>query len=169
MQQNIRAHIKEILKGVVGSEVAFSVERVPASAKGFGEARGDYASNIALVRAKYEGRQPMEIANRVATILKERYPHMFYAVVPAAPGFLNMTLDPAYLLEILRDSFVAHKKPKLGRASVEFISANPTGPMHIGNARGGPIGDVIANLLEEKGYEVTREYYHNDAGAQIAR
>lgn len=163
MAKNIQQFVREILEKEIGSDVPFSFERPEVAG------RGDYSSNIALVRAKKEKRIPMAVAEDIAIRIKERYPHIFHSVEAAPPGFVNVTLDMPYLLEVLRDSFVPAKKHIIGRASVEFISANPTGPMHIGNARGGPIGDVVANLLAYRGYKVTREYYHNDAGAQIER
>ncbi len=163
MEHNIRTYIEDILRREIGSDASFSVERQEM------EGRGDYSSNIALVRAKVERRLPMAVAEDIASRIKEKYPPIFYKVEAVAPGFLNFYLDRQYLLEILRDNFMPHIKPKLGTASVEYISANPTGPMHVGNARSGPIGDVVANLLADRGYKVVREYFHNDAGAQIGR
>ena len=170
MSNNLKKLIADLLVAEVGRDVTFSLERQEV------EGRGDYSSNIALVRAKVEKRTPMAVAEDLAWRIKEKYPNVFHAIEPAPPGFLNFYIDYHYLLELLRDLLKAGAKKKIlgktsppRRASVEFISANPTGPMHIGNARGGPIGDVIANLLAEPGYKVIREYYHNDAGAQIAR
>ena len=170
MSNNLKKLIADLLVAEVGRDVIFSLERQEV------EGRGDYSSNIALVRAKVEKRTPMAVAEDLAWRIKEKYPNVFHAIEPAPPGFLNFYIDYHYLLELLRDLLKAGAKKKIlgktsppRRASVEFISANPTGPMHIGNARGGPIGDVIANLLAETGYKVIREYYHNDAGAQIAR
>ena len=164
MSNNLKKLIADLLVAEVGRDVIFSLERQEV------EGRGDYSSNIALVRAKVEKRTPMAVAEDLASRIKEKYPDVFHAIEPAPPGFLNFCIDYHYLLELLRAALKAGAKKKiLGKASVEFISANPTGPMHIGNARGGPIGDVIANLLAETGYKVIREYYHNDAGAQIAR
>jgi arginyl-tRNA synthetase len=91
-------------------------------------------------------------------------------VEAASPGFLNFYLSAGFLHDALKKSLKEKKNPSTKlKASVEYISANPTGPMHIGNARGGPLGDVIANILAHVGYKVTREYFHNDAGAQIER
>ena len=164
MSNNLKKLIADLLVAEVGRDVIFSLERQEV------EGRGDYSSNIALVRAKVEKRTPMAVAEDLASRIKEKYTDVFHAIEPAQPGFLNFCIDYHYLLELLRAALKAGAKKKiLGKASVEFISANPTGPMHIGNARGGPIGDVIANLLAETGYKVIREYYHNDAGAQIAR
>ncbi|MEK7630623.1 MAG: arginine--tRNA ligase [Patescibacteria group bacterium] len=163
MERNLRTYIEDILHREIGSDVPFSVERQEM------EGRGDYSSNIALVRAKVEKRLPMAVAEDIASRIKEKHLPVFSKIEAAAPGFLNFYFDKQYLIEILRDSFVSEPKLKLGTASVEYISANPTGPMHIGNARSGPIGDVVANLLADRGYKVVREYFHNDAGAQIGR
>jgi arginyl-tRNA synthetase len=167
MAQNIRKYIYDILAEEVGDDVAFSVIRQQAEVEV--EVRGDYSSNIALVRAKIDKKAPLEIAADIATRIKEKYPNVFHAVEAAPPGFLNFYLEPSYICEATCDFLKPAKKKKLGTASVEFISANPTGPIHVGNARSGPIGDVVANLLEWRGYKVTREYYHNDAGAQMAK
>ncbi len=166
MERNLRTYIEDILHREIGSDVPFSVERQEGRSSQ-GGARGDYSSNIALVRAKVEKRLPMAVAEDIALRIKEKHLPVFSKIEAAAPGFLNFYFDKQYLIEILRDSFVPTQKPKLGTASVEYISANPTGPMHIGNARSGPIGDVVANLLKDRGYKVVREYFHNDAGAQI--
>lgn len=163
MPQNIRKLIFNILAEEAGNNVPFSVERSEV------EARGDYSSNIALARAKKEKRPPMDIAHDIATRIKEKHPDTLHVVEVAPPGFLNFYLEQSFLYKSVDDFLRPAKKKSLRRASVEFISANPTGPLHVGNARGGPIGDVIANLLERQGYKVTREYYHNDAGAQVGK
>ena len=82
---------------------------------------------------------------------------------------MNFFLSAHFMASSARQHVLPQKKKNLGKASIEFISANPTGPLHIGNARGGPIGDTVANLLEEVGYKTTREYFHNDAGAQVGK
>ncbi|MEK7650109.1 MAG: arginine--tRNA ligase [Patescibacteria group bacterium] len=163
MERNLRTYIEDVLRREIGSDVPFSVERQEVAG------RGDYSSNIALVRAKVEKRLPMAVAEDIAIRVKEKHLPVFSKIEAAQPGFLNFYFDKQYLTEILRDSFAPMPKPKLGTASVEYVSANPTGPMHVGNARSGPIGDVVANLLADRGYKVVREYFHNDAGAQIGR
>jgi len=163
MEVNLRHAIENIIRDEVGETTQFRVERTEISG------RGDYSSNVAFIRAKEEHRAPLAIAEELASRVKEKHPDMFYSVEVAAPGFLNFYLTPAFVVRCIKEA-VSPKKPKrLGKASVEFISANPTGPLHIGNARGGPIGDVIASILSEIGYKVTREYYHNDAGAQVGK
>ncbi|MEK7576798.1 MAG: arginine--tRNA ligase [Patescibacteria group bacterium] len=163
MSQNIQKMIRDILAQEVGSDILFSVERSEI------EAHGDYSSNIALVRAKLERKAPLEIAATIATRIKEKHSNIFHSVEAVPPGFLNFYLAPEFLRREILEFLKPAKKKNLGRACVEFISANPTGPLHVGNARSGPIGDVIANLLAWQGYKVTREYYHNDAGAQMGK
>ena len=155
--------IRDIIVREVRDDISFSVERSEL------ETHGDYSSNIALARAKIERKAPLEIAASIAAQIKEKYSNIFHAIEVAPPGFLNFYLAPEFLRAQVADLLKPVKKKNLGRASVEFISANPTGPLHVGNARSGPIGDVIANLLIEQGYKVTREYYHNDAGAQMGK
>lgn len=131
---------------------------------------GDWATNIALVAAKGRGK-PRDIA----AAIKERLPesHLVSGVDIAGPGFLNFHLSPAWLHDVVRrasdreEAFgIASEKMK-GSVNVEFVSANPTGPINVVSGRHAAAGDVIASLLEAAGYEVTREYYINDAGRQI--
>jgi len=160
---NIKERIHEILQEEAGGEVPFSLDHPEV------EGRGDYSSNIALARSRLEKRAPLAIAEDLALRLKEKYADVFVAVEVANPGFLNFYLSSAYIAKALGDFEKKEKSQKTGKASVEYISANPTGPLHIGNARGGPIGDVIAHVLSEVGCIVTKEYFHNDAGAQIGK
>ncbi|RTL67884.1 MAG: arginine--tRNA ligase [Hyphomicrobiales bacterium] len=132
---------------------------------------GDLASNAAMVLAKAAGKKPRDIADRLA---KELAAHPQVARVEVAgPGFLNLTLHPAFwhavVAAILRDG-TEFGRCNLGqgaKTNVEYVSANPTGPMHVGHCRGAVFGDALANLLAFAGYDVTREYYINDAGAQV--
>jgi len=123
---------------------------------------------------------PLDLAQKIAKILNTRYkiPDTFAKVEAVAPGFINFYLSNEYLQNQVQniikqgDSYGSPSEKSLpaGRqASVEFVSANPTGPLHIGNAVGGPLGDVIANVLEKSGYQVVREYLHNDVGGQVER
>ncbi len=132
---------------------------------------GDYACAIALQLARSMRRNPLEIAQRIADCLP---PAPFFASVEVAPpGFLNFRLDEAWLCAqvdaILREGEqLAQLNIGAGqRALVEFVSANPTGPLHIGRSRGAIVGDTLARLLHAAGYEVEREYYFNNAGRQM--
>jgi arginyl-tRNA synthetase len=135
------------------------------------QARGDMATNIAMVLAKDAGKKPRELADAYAG--KLRGDDLVGSVEIAGPGFINLTLKPAAWLNALRHAVMLGKE--FGRTdigadapvNVEYVSANPTGPMHVGHGRGAVFGDALANLVEFAGFKVTREYYVNDAGAQV--
>ena len=135
---------------------------------------GDLASNVAMVSAKAFRSAPRKIAEIIVAHLNLENTY-FERVEIAGPGFLNFFLSPAYYGDIVaeandkgadfgRSDFGAGKK-----VMVEYVSANPTGPMHMGNARGGALGDCLASVLDAAGYEVWREFYINDAGNQIEK
>lgn len=132
---------------------------------------GDVATNAAMVLAKPLRSNPRELANKIAQKLNE-LPHIS-AVEIAGPGFINLRLSPAFwqkLIPSILTEKTRYGQSQLGNSqsvNIEYVSANPTGPMHIGHARGAIIGDALASLMEKAGYKVTREYYVNDAGAQI--
>lgn len=134
---------------------------------------GDYATNIALQIAKILKKKPMEIAQALVSQLTSLSVDQFKKIEAKEPGFINFFLSKEYLQEQVgeilkrREKFgqVAIRKDK--KINIEFISANPTGPLHVGNARGGFCGDVLANVLKAVGYKVRREYYVNDMGTQI--
>jgi arginyl-tRNA synthetase len=134
---------------------------------------GDYATNIAMQLAKPAGRAPRDVAGIIAERL--RAVPGIAAVEIAGPGFLNITLDAAAQGELARTivdagSRYGHTTVLSGqRINLEFVSANPTGPIHIGGVRWAAVGDALARLLEAAGADVTREYYFNDAGTQIDR
>jgi arginyl-tRNA synthetase len=132
---------------------------------------GDMATNAAMVLAKDAGKKPRELAQAIADGLAAD--DLVQKVDVAGPGFINLTLKPAAWTEALRDAIRAganYGKSAIGhgeKVNVEYVSANPTGPMHVGHCRGAVFGDALANLLAFTGYAVTREYYINDAGAQV--
>lgn len=134
-------------------------------------AHGDMATNAAMVLAKPANLQPRIIAEALAKALMQD-PRIAGADV-AGPGFLNLRLDPAAWHGLVRAALVAGSsfgRSTLGqgrRVNVEFVSANPTGPMHVGHTRGAVFGDALARLLSFAGWDVTREYYINDGGAQV--
>ena len=135
------------------------------------ESHGDLATNAAMVLAKDAGKNPRELATLIAQKLLS-VPYVTKTEV-AGPGFINISLEPAFWLDVLRAALKAGKdfgRSKLGqneKVNVEYVSANPTGPMHVGHGRGAVFGDALANLLDFSGHKVTREYYVNDAGAQV--
>ncbi len=133
-------------------------------------AHGDMATNAAMVLAKPAGMKPREIADRLAARLTD--PRISAAEV-AGPGFLNLRLSPVVWQGVIRSALQAGTefgRSDLGanaKVNVEFVSANPTGPMHVGHVRGAVFGDALARLLAFSGHDVTREYYINDGGAQV--
>jgi arginyl-tRNA synthetase len=133
--------------------------------------RGDLATNAAMALAKEAGLKPRDLAERLAIELR-KLPQVT-AVEVAGPGFINLTLDPDVWRDALRAAIIAgtdYGRSDIGKAepvNVEYVSANPTGPMHVGHCRGAVFGDALANLLAFTGSAVTREYYINDAGAQV--
>lgn len=137
-------------------------------------ANGDYAANAAFVGAKVFHTAPVKIAQAIAKYidLGDSY---FSACTVAGAGFINFRLNDKFYADILLD--VLEKGADYGKSdyghgekvNIEFVSANPTGPMHMGNARGGALGDCLAAVLSMAGYDVTREFYINDAGNQIEK
>ncbi len=134
-------------------------------------AHGDLSTNAALVMSKPAGMKPRDFAVLLADALKGRDDVTSAEI--AGPGFINLKLKQGFwhdrLAEILRDGerYGASTVGKGQKVNVEYVSANPTGPMHVGHGRGAVVGDILATLLERVGYDVTREYYVNDAGAQV--
>src|SRR3954447_14412450 len=132
---------------------------------------GDLATNVAMALAKDAGLKPRDLAEKVAAELR-KLPDVTKTEI-AGPGFINLTLDPAVwrtaLAAIVRDGAqYGHSAVGAGqKVNVEYVSANPTGPMHVGHCRGAVFGDALANLLAAGGFAVTREYYINDAGGQV--
>jgi len=132
---------------------------------------GDMATNAAMVLAKDAGKKPRELAEALAE--KLRADPLVESVEIAGPGFINMTLKASAWLGALRAAIVAgavYGRSRIGlgaKVNVEYVSANPTGPMHVGHCRGAVFGDALASLLAFAGYDVTREYYINDSGAQV--
>jgi len=131
---------------------------------------GDMATNAAMVLAKDAKKKPRELAELIAE--KLRADELIEQVDVAGPGFINLTLKPHVWTNALRTAIemggdFGRGAPQGGAVNVEYVSANPTGPMHVGHCRGAVFGDALANLLEFSGRPVTREYYINDAGAQV--
>ncbi len=174
-QKELRLRIIEALgRAVANGELPaepipdFIIEK-PANS-----ANGDFSANVALAGARAFKKAPRAIAESIVGNL-DLEGTLFEKVEIAGPGFLNFYLSQQYYTEIIKD--IAAKGEDYGKSDygkgkrvlVEFVSANPTGPMHIGNARGGAIGDCLSSVLEWAGYEVNREFYVNDAGNQIEK
>lgn len=137
------------------------------------KSHGDFASNIALALAKQAGMPPRQLAERLVAALEASQPEFVTNIEIAGPGFINFFVNSASNFSILEtifsegDAYGRAKTPKGERIQVEFVSANPTGPLHVGHGRGAAYGASVADLLDAAGYEVEREYYVNDAGRQM--
>ncbi len=153
----------ELPAGLDFSRVAVEPPRDPA--------HGDLSTNAAMVLAKPAGMAPRALADRLVRRLAE-HPAVT-AAEAAGPGFINLRLASSFWLDRLRDVLragAAYGDSDMGRGTkvnVEYVSANPTGPLHVGHGRGAVFGDALAALLAKAGYAVTKEYYINDAGAQL--
>lgn len=137
---------------------------------------GDYATNAALVLAKKVGKNPMEIAREVVDVLSDnKLKDVFKKIEVVAPGYVNFYLSEKFLQDKVAE--INSEKGNFGRSGIgegikisnEFISANPTGPLTVGNGRGGFCGDAISRVLRKNGFDVTNEYYVNDAGGQVVK
>lgn len=132
---------------------------------------GDFSTSLPLALARTMGMPPIQIAEAISTAIPEN--EMIGMVEPAAPGFVNFTLSTSWLqsqVGVVRKagtSFGSNNTGSGQRVQIEFVSVNPTGPLHVGHARGAVIGSSLANVLEANGYAVQREYYVNDAGNQM--
>lgn len=135
------------------------------------DSHGDFASPIAMSLAKQLRRSPRDLALALKEKLDES--KLYASVEVAGPGFLNFTLSGSYIhgqLARLIHEGCAFLRTDVGlgrRVQIEFVSANPTGPLHVGHGRGAAVGDALANLMQAAGYSITREYYVNDAGRQV--
>jgi len=170
---NIFENIREIIIEVaisIGVEDKNIINKITAEPPK-DELHGDIATNIALLSSKILKKKPKEIASEFIILIKKNK-YINEAKI-AGPGFINLYLDKAILYECCRNVMICKSNygksnyGNLEKVNIEYVSANPTGPMHIGHARGAVFGDSLANLLEYVGYDITREYYINDSGQQI--
>jgi len=167
--ENIRNIIIEAAKsfGINDKKILDKITAEPPKE----EIHGDISTNIALLSSKALNRNPRELAENIAMLLKKN--NYIDEVKIAGPGFINLFLNKSIFYECcknvldLKNDYGKSDYGKSALVNIEYVSANPTGPMHIGHARGAVFGDSLANLLEYSGYNVTREYYINDAGQQI--
>jgi arginyl-tRNA synthetase len=135
---------------------------------------GDYATNVAMVIASKQGTNPRELAGELAQMIREADTDGDVSDISVAgPGFINITMSPGFWSRILKavlekgEDFACSDMGAGKQVQVEFVSANPTGPLHVGHGRGAALGDALANILQCAGFKVQREYYINDAGNQI--
>lgn len=175
----LRDDIRQVIVGACAKCVAdgsLPLETVPEICLEVPRERGfgDFSTNIAMQAAKPARMAPRKIAELLIAAMSLTDTDVEKVEV-AGPGFINFTLKPLWLAQAIR--LIREKGERYGqldigkgkRVNVEFVSANPTGPLHMGNARGGALGDCIAGVLAKAGYEVTREFYINDAGNQIEK
>ena len=158
--------LEQLLPGM-GTKAAFESPKVAA--------HGDLATTAAMQLAKPLKQAPRQVAERLrdALLAAPTFARWVEAVEIAGPGFINIKLKPAAKQEVVREVLQAGElfgqQPSTGRRMlVEFVSANPTGPLHVGHGRQAALGDAICNLFQTQGWDVTREFYYNDAGVQIA-
>lgn len=165
-REQIKTRINQVLCESCETPREFSIE-IPAD-----KSNGDFSSNAAMVNAKNFKCAPSALAKIISEKINLDGTY-FKSCCPAGPGFLNFYLKDEFYAMVLKE--IAEKKENYGKSDygknervlVEFVSANPTGPMHMGNARGGALGDCLSSVLEYAGYYVEREFYINDAGNQI--
>ncbi len=173
IKDDIRSALKQVLErcyeqgtltsGEFPAEIQLEVPKKPE--------HGDYATNLAMMLARPESRSPRQIAEILAVSLSADA--LFDAVEIAGPGFINFRLAAGYWAKVLQriyaeqDSFGRSQVGDGIKVQVEFVSANPTGPLHIGHGRGAVVGDALASILDAAGFDVQREYYINDAGNQV--
>ena len=176
-KMNIYNNLNQIIQKIVKEEISSGVglnsellDRINVEPPR-DSSHGDFSSNAALVLAKTSKWSPRELAREIATALKAQ-PGIENVEI-AGPGFINIWMTERFWRERLREILltgVSYGDSDLGKQetiNVEFVSANPTGPMHVGHGRGAVLGDAIGNLLEKIGFRVLREYYINDAGTQV--
>jgi arginyl-tRNA synthetase len=168
--QRVTALIEQALAGLGASGVPVVLERPKV------ESHGDLACNVAMQVAKSLKKNPREVGQAIADALKVNpaAAGLVESAEVAGPGFINLRLAPATKQEVVRlalrerECFGTSSAHAGHRVMVEFVSANPTGPLHLGHARQAALGDALANLLAAQGWQVAREFYYNDAGVQIA-
>jgi len=178
MESGLKAQLEQLLERAVGSlvdagELPEQARAAPVKLERPREsAHGDLACNLALVLAKPAGRKPRELAEALVAAMPDST--LLERTEIAGPGFINFFLAGAAvagIIEAVLEAGAAYGRSDAGagqRVQVEFVSANPTGPLHIGHGRGAAYGAAVAGLLEATGHEVQREYYVNDAGRQMA-
>jgi arginyl-tRNA synthetase len=179
MTEYAREHIRKAVSLALGmhspdSLPAGTIVEIPANS-----ANGDFSCNVAMTCAKVTKQNPREVANSIMNSLNKHTHQLDKNIIErievAGPGFLNFFLASSWYGEAVK--CITAQKENFGRSDfgagkrvlIEFVSANPTGPMHIGNARGGALGDCLASVMERAGYCVEREFYVNDAGNQVAK
>ncbi len=170
MKMSLKKHLQKLLTEAAENAGFAPQAVIVTSSKD--EQHGDVSSNLPLTLAKAAGKPPMDIAEAVISHCKKDE-NIIADIFPSPPGFINFKINPSYYQSLVSEIIKAgstYGQSEVGKdktANVEFVSANPTGPLTVGHGRNAVLGDTVANILESHGYTVTREYYFNDAGRQM--
>ena len=171
MMKEIKQELTIIMKKILG-KLSFPIINFSLAPPKNNEF-GDLSSNIPLLLTKELKKQPMQIADILRNEIEQENINYIINITVTNPGFLNFKISNQYFqdqISIILKHFDDYGKSNIGKgkqANVEFVSANPTGPLTVGHGRNAIIGDIISNLLAWNGFNVTREYYFNDAGRQM--
>ena len=167
MNKLFKNHIQDILKELKYPIIDINVQ-VPKKIE-----HGDLTTNVAMLLAKSLQKKPVELANNIIKILESKFSDYYEDTNVAGPGFINVKLNKNIILELIKEikkqnyNFGKNNQGKGKKAIVEFVSANPTGPLTVAHGRGAIVGDTVSRILEWNGYAVDREYYFNNAGRQM--
>lgn len=170
----VKTSVKKAIADAVVSAGIVDIEQLPAVTLEVpkDKAHGDFATNIAMQLTRIAKQNPRQIAEKLIAHLDKEAAYIDEVEI-AGPGFINFRMNKSYLYQVIEqvleqgNSYGKINMGKGKRVQVEFVSANPTGSLHLGHARGAAVGDALCNVLEMAGCEVTREYYINDAGNQV--
>ena len=169
MKAKLSSAIKEVINNLKYPETPIVIQ-LPKIAS-----HGDFSTNLAMQLASTLNENPKKIAETISKKLMEDFPELIQKAKVAGPGFINIDVNKSYITSQLhtilksKTDFGKSNDFKGKKALVEFVSANPTGPLTVGHGRGAMLGDVISNILHWNGYDVEREYYYNNAGKQMER